>query len=47
MLIRTFVQWVVFLTVVVGLLPVQTGAQVDFPIGYVSARGYVCLYKLD
>ena len=46
MLIRNFVQWIVFLTVVVGLLPVQTGAQVDFPIGYVSRGGTYAFISL-
>ncbi len=46
MLIRNFVQRVVFLTFVVGLLPAQTGAQIDFPIGYVSRGGTYAFISL-
>ena len=46
MLIRSLVQWAVFLTVVGGLLPAQTGAQVDFPIGYVSRGGTYAFISL-
>jgi len=45
-IIRNLIQRLVLLIVFVGLLPAQAGAQVDFPIGYVSTGGTYAFISL-